>query len=233
MALVSTVVPTFDRRDLLEQAVESVRLQTYEPVECIVVDDGSTDGTSEYLDSLDYDEMTVVRHEENHGQSVARNEGIKAANGEYVLFLDSDDILYPCAAESLVSAVEGSSEDVVGAFASAKLVNHRGRVKKRTVPAGRMDEASLENANAIGGISCTLFRRTVLEDVGGFDESLPRRVDVDLYLKILDEHALYGFDEFCCERRIHDEGLSSDTDAVEESYRKIAENHGVERERRR
>lgn len=228
MPRVSVVIPTLDRKEFLEQAVETVRLQTHEPLECIVVDDGSTDGTREFLESLSHEELRTVYHDENRGQSVARNAGIDAATGEYVLFLDSDDILYPFAAEKLLESLDDQPEDCVGAFASTKLVNSRGRARKRSVPEGPMTEATLDNVKRIGGTSCTMFRRDVLEEVDGFDETLSRRVDLDLYLKILNRYALFGVDEVCCERRIHDGGISNDREEVEESYRKMVEKHQLE-----
>ena len=179
-ARVSVVIPTYNRKEFLEQAVETVQLQTYEPLECVVVDDGSTDGTSEYLESLDYDALCPIYHEENRGQSAARNSGIEAATGEYVLFLDSDDILYPHAAETLVSAMETRSEGCAGAFASSKQVKSNGRVRKRSVPSGPITEPTLENGRIVGSLTCTIFLRRAIDEVGGFDESLPMRVDLDL-----------------------------------------------------
>lgn len=228
MKTATVVIPTHDRRGLLEQAIETVREQTYDSIELIVIDDGSTDGTRSYLESLDYENFRPVYHDDNLGQSIARNAGIDEATGEYVVFLDSDDVLYPHAVETLVGALEEQTQNCVGAFASTKLINRRGRVKKRNVPSGSMTEPTLENVRKIGGLSCTAFRLEALNEVGGFDESLPRRVDLDLYLRLLNEHELYGVDEFCCERRIHDEGLSGDDEKVNKSYRKLAEKHGFD-----
>ena len=226
MSTVSVVIPTHNRRELLEQAVETVRLQTHEDVKLVVVDDGSTDRTREYLESFGYDELHAVYHDENQGQSAARNSGIEDASGEYIAFLDSDDLLYPHAVDTLVEAVR--AEEAVGAFASAKLVNPRGRVRKRTVPEGRVTEPTLENAREIGGLTGTIFRSCVLDEVGGFDESLDARVDLDLYLRILKRYDLVGVDEFCCERRIHDDGISADEKSVEKGYRYIANKHGLD-----
>jgi glycosyltransferase involved in cell wall biosynthesis len=228
MPRVTVLISTFNRKKFLEQAVETVRLQTHEPLECVVVDDGSTDGTRDFLDSLDYDALKTVYHEENRGQSVARNTGIENASGEYVLFLDSDDILYPRAAETLIEAMESQPYECAGAFASTKLVKSNGRVTKRDVPDGVLTEPTFKNARAIGGLSCRMFRRNALEDVGGFDESLSRRVDLDLYLKLLKKYTLLGVDEVYCERRIHESQMSNDRDDVDRSRRKVAEKHQLD-----
>lgn len=228
MAHVTVVVPTYNRKDFLEQAVETVRVQTHDSIECVVVDDGSTDGTREFLEGLDYDALRAVFHEQNRGQSVARNTGIENASGDYILFLDSDDILYPHAAEMLVSAIEEQNKECVGAFASKKHINSHGRVKIKNVPEDPLEEATIENTRYIGGLSCTMFRRDALEEVGGFDESLSRRDDLDLYLKLLKRYTLVGVDELCCERRIHDEGISNDSKEVQESRQRIVEKHRLD-----
>ena len=225
MVRVSVVIPTYNRKEFFDQALETVRVQTHEPLECIVVDDGSTDGTREFLESLDYDDLRAIYFDENRGQSVARNAGIEASDGKYVMFLDSDDILYPHVAETLVEAVEDQPEDCVGAFASKKIVTNRGREKNRRIPPGLMTDPTIENARAIGGLSSTMFMRSVLEEVDGFDESLSRRVDIDLYIRILKLYSLLGVDEICCERRIHDSQISKEGEKVRESYRRIAEKH--------
>jgi len=228
MPRVTVVIPTLDRKEFLEQAIETVRLQTHESLECIVVDDGSTDGTREYIESLDYDALRTVYRDEAKGLSNARNAGIKASDGEYVMFLDSDDILYPHAAETLVSIIDERPDECVGTFASKKLVTHRGREKVRKVPLGKMTEPTLENVRAIGGPSSATFRRDALEEVGGFDESFDAREDLDLYLTLLKQYTLYGVEEICCERRIHTDQISRDKKSIRQGYRRILEKHGLD-----
>jgi len=228
MPRVTVVIPTLDRKEFLEQAIETVRLQTHESLECIVVDDGSTDGTREYIESLDYDALRTIYRDEAKGLSNARNAGIEASEGEYVTFLDSDDILYPHAVETLVSIIDEQPDECVGAFASKKLVTHRGREKVRKVPLGTMTEPTFENARAIGGPSSATFRRDALEEVGGFDESFEAREDLDLYLTLLKQYALYGVEDVCCERRIHGSQLSKDDGKIKDGYRMLAEKHGLD-----
>lgn len=228
MSRVSVVIPTLDRKEFLEQALETVRLQTHEPLECIVVDDGSTDGTREYLASIDYDALRTIYRDEAKGLSNARNAGIDAASGEYVMFLDSDDILYPHAAETLVETLDEQPKECAGAFTSKKIVTNDGREKNRRVPPGPMTEPTAENAMDIGGPSSTMFRRTALKEVGGFDESFDAREDLDLYLTLLKQYSLFGVEEVCCERRIHAGQMSKEGGRIKESYRKLAEKHHLD-----
>ena len=89
---ISIVVPIYNVKDYLEECVESIKNQTYEDYELILVDDGSTDGCGEIVDRLaDSDERIIAIHKANGGLSDARNAGIKIAKGEYITFIDSDD----------------------------------------------------------------------------------------------------------------------------------------------
>jgi len=230
MSRVTIVIPTLDRKEFLEQAIESVEWQTYDDIECIVVDDGSTDGTREFLDSLDYDYLRTIYRDET-GLSSARNAGIDASEGEYVLFFDSDDILYPGAVETLVEALERQSDECAGVFGSKKLVTDRGRVSERRAHTGTMTEPTLDNARAIGGPSSVLFRHSAIDSIGGFDESFVSREDLDLYLSLLERYMLYGIDEFCCERRIHADQMSRDKESVMKGYAMIRRKHDIDPER--
>lgn len=109
--LVSVIIPCYNPRRTIKETVESVRAQTYEQYEIILVDDGSTDG---FLDLLvrHRSELRVVR-QGNKGRSAARNAGIQAARGEYLLFLDSDDLLLPHCLQYLVTEAKKEFADIV------------------------------------------------------------------------------------------------------------------------
>ncbi len=91
--LVSTIIPTYDRWPRVGEAVRSVIGQTFDDGECIVIDDGSTDETFEQLSGI-HPKVQVIR-QENKGVSAARNRGIELATGEWLAFLDSDDLWHP------------------------------------------------------------------------------------------------------------------------------------------
>lgn len=104
--LVSIIIPVYNIMDCLEKCVDSCIKQTYENIEIIMVDDGSTDGTGELCDKLkEKDDRIRVFHKENGGSSSARNLGIQQAKGEYLGFVDSDDFISPTMYEELVDAV--------------------------------------------------------------------------------------------------------------------------------
>ena len=112
---VSVIIPCYNCRRYIEQTLESLEQQTCKDFQVICVNDGSTDDTPRILKrwqekgSLD---MTVI-HQENGGVSTARNAGIEAAQSEFILFLDSDDLYHPCYIEAMLTAVRESGADTV------------------------------------------------------------------------------------------------------------------------
>lgn len=115
--LISIIIPAYNCSDTLYRAVNSVLRQTYKKIELIIVDDGSTDSTPELCDiiSRDYPHV-IVRHKENGRQASARNAGIGIANGEFLLFLDSDDELVENCCETSLEAMEGDTDFVLYGF---------------------------------------------------------------------------------------------------------------------
>jgi glycosyltransferase involved in cell wall biosynthesis len=91
---VTVIIPTFNRARYLTEAIQSVLGQTFPDYELIVVDDGSTDGTAAVLEGFGDSRLRVLR-QENHGISAAMNAGLRAAQGEYIARLDSDDVWFP------------------------------------------------------------------------------------------------------------------------------------------
>ena len=100
--MISVVVPAYNASATLQRCIESVEAQSYSNLEILIIDDGSTDGTRELAVELsEADKRIVVISQANAGRSAARNRGIEAAIGDWVIFLDSDDYLFPNALENL------------------------------------------------------------------------------------------------------------------------------------
>lgn len=107
--MISVIVPVYNIIEYLPRCVESIKKQTYKTLEILLVDDGSTDGTGELCDRLgETDKRIKVIHKENGGSSSARNVGIKAAKGDYLGFVDSDDYIAPEMYEALLREIEHS-----------------------------------------------------------------------------------------------------------------------------
>lgn len=103
--LVTITMPVYNGLPLIKASIESIKQQTYTNWECIIIDDGSTDGTSEYLDTLN-DERFLVSHQPNGGRAVARQKALELARGKYIAMLDAEDLYHPEKIEKQVRILE-------------------------------------------------------------------------------------------------------------------------------
>jgi glycosyltransferase involved in cell wall biosynthesis len=115
MELISIVVPFYRiERKVIDYCVDSILNQTYKNIEAFLIDDGNTDETAEYLDNLSSQHKSLsVIHQVNSGVSVARNAGIQAAKGDYIVFCDGDDCLAPYCIETFVAAIKLKQVDII------------------------------------------------------------------------------------------------------------------------
>jgi glycosyltransferase involved in cell wall biosynthesis len=180
--MISVVVPTHDRAQMLPRALRSVQQQTYTDRELIVVDDGSTDETVRVVRDLG----VPVRYlwQSHAGVSAARNRGIAAARGDWVAFLDSDDEWLPTKLARQMACVAVHPEAVACQtdeiwIRNGVRVNPGVRHRK---PSGDIFLASLELC--LVSPSAVMVRRERLEALGGFDEGLPACEDYDLWLRL-------------------------------------------------
>ena len=175
---VSVVIPCFNHGKFIDDAVESILGQTYQDFEIIIVNDGSTDVfTNDKL--RDYAKpKTRVLHVPNGGPSVARNSGIRAAEGEYILTLDADDFFAPAFLEKAVGILEG--EEGLGVITCG--VQFVGDSNRTWHPKGGGAEDFLLENNCASG---ALFRMQCWKDAGGYDEDMKKGYeDWDLWLSI-------------------------------------------------
>ncbi len=182
--LVSVVIPTRDRADLVGKAVGSALGQTLRDIEVIVVDDGSRDNTREAVKSFGDPRVVYVRHRASRGGSAARNTGITSARGNYIAFLDSDDEWLPEKLERQVSKIAAASADVGIVYTGYWIVGNGNR-ELGPVPGkkGYIFEDELLT-DYVSPTSCVLVKKRCFERVGGFDESLPARQDYDLWMRL-------------------------------------------------
>lgn len=183
--LVSIVIPTYNRERLLNRAIKSVLNQTYTNFELIVVDDCSTDCTESVVKGFQDDRIRYIRHERNQGAPTARNNGIKAANGEYIAFQDSDDVWLSTKLEKQVNAFNSGSSHIGVVYTSFWLINQD---EKTLVPSSRVKHTegkihdTLLEMNFVS-MSSAIVRRECFEKVGMFVK-IPRFQDWELWLRI-------------------------------------------------
>lgn len=180
--IVSIIIPVYNRPGFVKQAIESVLAQTYSRHEIIIVDDGSTDQTATVLTG--YGDRIKTIFQPNQGVSAARNTGIRASTGDLIAFLDADDYWLPEKLAQQVAFFKDHPEALICQteeiwIRNGRRVNPKTRHKK---PTGCIFEPSL--SLCLVSPSAVMLRKTLLDEVGLFDESLPACEDYDLWLRI-------------------------------------------------
>ena len=205
---ISVVIPTLNRINTLQRALDSVINQTYKPAEIIVVDNGSSDGTLKFLREQ-YPKITILT-EKKIGVSSARNKGIKTSINQWIALLDSDDAWHPRKLEIQTSMLDSALKeynlihtDEVW-FRNNKHIN---QMKKHKKQGGYIFERCLSLCCI--SPSSVLFKKNILDKVGLFDESLPVCEDYDMWLKICSsEEVLFAQDKLTYKYGGHKDQLS-------------------------
>jgi glycosyltransferase involved in cell wall biosynthesis len=180
----SVVLPTYNRAVLLEQAVHSVLTQTYPDFELIVVDDHSTDNTRQVIDTIADPRLVYMSNQRGKGGASARNTGIFHAQGQWVAFLDDDDLWFPEKLEVVYDKI-GSVGNDVGLIYSAFQIHHPyGTVEIRTPKYEGKLRDKLFFKNVIGGFFTVVIRKDILWQVNGLDERFPAMQDIELYIRV-------------------------------------------------
>jgi glycosyltransferase involved in cell wall biosynthesis len=202
--LVTVVIPCYNQARFLGEAIESVLSQSYHHFEIIVVDDGSTDETSEVASRYGEEGVRLIR-QENRGLAGARNRGLGEAKGEYVVFLDADDKLLPGALEAGLRCFEAHPGCALVAGHS-RFIDADGWLRAEPRPPRPIGSdlfvALLERRYFVipGAV---MYRRTVIESVGAFDTSLGAAEDYDLYFRIAKMFPVYWHHDVVLEYRKH------------------------------
>tara|TARA_R110002012_G_scaffold220618_1_gene392263 strand:+ start:14141 stop:15118 length:978 start_codon:yes stop_codon:yes gene_type:complete len=183
--LVSVIIPVYNREELVRDTIQSVYEQTYRPIECIVVDDGSTDNSVKIIQGLaqklNSEEFTLIAvKQQNAGAPAARNRGIDNAKGAFIQFLDSDDLLYFDKLKTQINFlnIHKNYDGVYGDW-------HHGTTQDYKLIQGEKWEDTISQfygGRVIHTLSF-LFRRQIVELIGPWDETLKRNQEVDFHLR--------------------------------------------------
>ncbi|MEG4200422.1 DUF1796 family putative cysteine peptidase [Microcoleus sp. Pol12A5] len=200
--LVSIIIPTKNRAEMLEIAVQSILEQTYENIEIIVINDHGVD-VQKLLEGLNYrGNIFYVKHDYPKERSATRNAGIGIAKGKYIGYLDDDDLYYPNHIQTLVEFLEKSEYKVAytdAAKAEQEKQDGRYVTINRSVPYSYDFDPDLLMVNNYIPILCVMHERACLEQTGVFDETLDTHEDWDLWIRMSLKFQMFHIKQTTCE----------------------------------
>jgi len=195
MLKVSVIIPTHNRPDLLPKAIKSVLNQSYQDFEVIVVDDGLEIRAESIVKKVNDSRIVYIQHETERGGAAARNTGIKAAQGEFIAFLDDDDEWLPKKLEIQMSRFRDTNQEVGFCFSAVKIVKNKVE-EFNYVPEGIANYYEDILRRFKGFLTSTLIvKKYVFNKVGIFDELLPSHQEVDLMIKMSKSYKGLGINQ--------------------------------------
>lgn len=202
LPLTTVVIPTYKRPDSLNRAIDSILEQTYKNVEIIVVDDnfsGSVDRKiteelmKEYEDKVN---IRYLQHSSNLGGSTARNTGLKVAKGEYITFLDDDDEFSEVKIERQISCLENLDESWGCCYSAYRIVKSENSFQVSSESrSGDLYIEALMRTLFMGSGSNLLLRKSVVDEVEGYDESFVRNQDIEFLVRVLEKYKIAYIDD--------------------------------------
>lgn len=222
--MVSIIIPAFNREKLVLDALNSLARQVYRPIEIVVVDDGSRDATAQVAKDWGWGHPEIpvtVLTTPNKGVSSARNSGLMRAKGEYLYFLDSDDVVLPDAMSRMVEALEHNPK---APFALGRVDNTD--ISGHILPEDYSGLTHLRGGDLLRNhwlLFTALYRREAIRRAGGFDESLTMGEDTELNWRVVLKNGVgVRCDVVLGNRRHHDEGhLYLDSNQPERMLRSL------------
>ena len=194
----SVIITTFNDAEYLKRSIPSVINQTSKPKEVIIIDDGSSDNQAkEIVDSFHNhtDIPIILNKKKNGGPSSARNVGIKLAKGEFILFLDADDELLKNSLKWREELLESLDQNYASIYCSKiKLIDNKRKIKEKIFETdGKLNVRLIGRNNGIPGqITHHLFRRDIVNEVTGYNESLKFNEDFEFLLRIAKKGLFFG-----------------------------------------
>ena len=185
--LVSVIIPTHNRAQLLRRAIASVQAQTHSNLKIIVVDDGSTDETKEVVEAINEPRLLYLRHKLCRGGSAARNAGLRNSTGKYIAFLDDDDEWISTKTQEQIDVLKNCDAVLCGKY-------QEGRETRSPRKVYDINQSDLcKGKYTSGGTGALMAKSKVFESMQ-FDESLPRLQDWDLFIRISANYSIRYMD---------------------------------------
>lgn len=230
MHLVSVIIPAYNRSQYIEKTIRSVLTQTYQNFEIIVVDDCSNDNTSELLAFMAKDDQRIcyIKHDKNKGAQAARNTGVKASNGDFIAFLDSDDWWYPDKLQKQVAAFANLPESVGVVHGGCdKYFESTGKKRRFMIP--KMNGAVYKKLLQMPGplYQCMMVRRDCFEEIpDAIDPDVPSFQEWDTSINLASKFGFYFINEPLMIYNIHKgNAISNNSDKFFRGYLYIVKKH--------
>lgn len=227
---VSVIMAVYNTQDYLNQAVESILNQTFEDFEFIIINDASSDATSDILKSYRDERICLIDNEENIGQTKSLIKGCKIARGRYIALMDGDDIAFHHRLEKQAAFLD-SRPDVGLVGSTFLLIDSAGYVIRYSKLA--TDSAELKRQLFRSNCFChasAMFRKRCIEKVGAYREEFKFAQDYDLWLRIVEEFEIANFDEPLCKYRVCPQAISVARRKQQDYYAHLAYSFAIQRQ---
>ena len=218
--LVSIVMPTYNRGNVIHKAINSVINQSYSNWELIIIDDGSTDNTKEVVRYYLEKDLRIkfVSNSLNKGANACRNQGATLANGKYLAFIDSDNQWYKDKLIKQLEIIEDSSLNIDFVYSKEEVIDEK---FVTIVPRRAYSMEELRKVLPLKNVvdtSTVLMKKAIFFSVGGFDENMPRFQDWELFFRIV---VVYGYNGICVNEVLNKNILQSDS--ITKSNKKLVD----------
>ncbi len=225
--LVTVYITNYNYGQYLIKAIESVLSQTYDYMELIIIDDGSDDGSRSIIEKYSPRANVFSVFQKNKGLNASNNVAFKMARGKYIMRLDADDFLAPQAVEIMTSELERNS-DCALVFPDYYLVDKEEKVIEQVIRHNFEKDVSLLDQPAHG--ACTLIRKSILESIGGYDQTFSIQDGYDLWLNIIDKYPVRNVNLPLFYYRQHDKSITSNEKKLLQTRGQIKAKHVQKRQ---
>lgn len=224
---ISIIVPTYNRAGMIHRAIESIKVQTFNDWELIVVDDASTDNTEEIIRTYVKNDQRIryLKHEKNKGGSVARNSGIQISKGSYIAFLDDDDRWHPEKLRLQYDYLQNYPETGLIYSGFCYVDYETDKIIKRVRPRYQGNVSSIILKTNIIGSPTPLIRSECFQRAGLFDDQLTSCQDWDMWIRISQYYSFAYFKECLAEVTMHGRQISSNLSSKIDSRNKLLDKY--------
>jgi glycosyltransferase involved in cell wall biosynthesis len=234
--MIDVIIPTYNSMPWVIEAIQSVLLQTHSNLNVYVIDDGSSDNTEAEIGKIKDPRLNYIRMDKNRGASAARNYGFQLAKSDYIALLDSDDSWHPTKLEKQMKII--TSDSTCGlVYCGIYVKDENGIITRNLIPQTHITLDELYKGNlVVGSASAVLIRKSILDQVGGFNENLINGEDWELWLRIARVSKLNFTTDILADITVRSMGVQSNSkrmaDELINTFQYIVDNHKLSREQK-